>query len=294
MLRRGYVLFISVLTLFLWCSCNDAEVPQNAPVVIHQVDCTDFQKQYDSLMQVVLTQDSMLIKVLSLFSDIQTNFNSMKGRKEKMFQYAREADEEMLEDIKKNFSSYVKYISILLTENRRKLEEFKLVLAQRNIKVASLESTIITMENELSIRNNEVRLLKKALSDKDAEFSLLENVVAAMNDEFKNMGTVIKQQQEQLNMAWYCVTDKKTLLSGALISKKGKVLSIDASLVTKIDIQKDREILIQAKRYELLTTHPPDSYQIIQSGGGYVEKLQILDPQAFWSICKYCVIQVRN
>jgi hypothetical protein len=31
----------------------------------------------------------MLIKVISLFSDIQANFNSMKWRKEKMFQYVR-------------------------------------------------------------------------------------------------------------------------------------------------------------------------------------------------------------
>jgi uncharacterized protein (DUF3084 family) len=232
--------------------------------------------------------------MLSLFSDIQANFNSMKGRKEKMYQYAREADEEMLEDIKKNLSSYIKYVSGLLTENRTKLGEFKSVLAQRDIKVASLVSTIAAMENELNMRDNEIKLLKQALNDKDAELSLLENMVAAMNDEFKNMGSVIKQQQEQLNMAWYCVADKKALLNGALISKKGKVLSIDASLVTKVDIQKDKEIPIQAKRYEILTAHPPESYQIIQSGGGYAEKLQILDPSEFWSICKYCVIQVRN
>jgi chromosome segregation ATPase len=283
-----------MLALFFLYSCNNAEVQQSPQVVIHQIDCTDLQEQCDSLTQVVREQDSMLIKMLSLFSDIQANFNSMKGRKEKMYQYAREADEEMLEDIKKNFSSYIKYISGLLTENRKKLEEFKLVLAQREIKVASLVSTIAAMENELNMRNNEIRLLKQALNDKDAELSLLENMVAAMNDEFKNMGSVIKQQQEQLNMAWYCVADKKALLNGALISKKGRVLSIDASLVTKIDIQKDKEIPIQAKRYEMLTAHPPESYQIIQSGGGYAEKLQILDPQAFWSICKYCVIQVKN
>jgi chromosome segregation ATPase len=284
-----------VLGLFFLYSCNNAEVPQPPPqVVIHQIDCTDLQKQCDSLTQVVLEQDSILVRVLSLFSDIQANFNSMKGRKEQMFQYVREADEEMLEDIKKTFSSYIKYISGLLTENQNKLKEFKSVLAQQGIKVASLESTIVSMEKELNMRNNEVKLLKNALNDKDAELSLLENMVAAMNDEFKNMGSVIKQQQEQLNMAWYCVADKKALLNGALISKKGKVLSIDASLVTKIDIQKDKEIPIQAKRYEMLTAHPPDSYQIIQSGGGYAEKLQILDPQAFWSICKYCVIQVRN
>jgi len=252
-----------------------------------------WQEKCDSLTQVVQKQDSMLVKVLSLFSDIQTNFNSMKERKERMFQSLRDVDEDMLEDIKKSFSAYIKDISVLLTENRRKLDEFKRLLLNKDIKITSLESTLTTMENELNTRNNEMKSLRKTLNDKDAELSLLENMVAAMNDEFKNMGSVIKQQQDQLNTAWYCVAEKKTLLNGALISKKGRVLSIDASLTTKIDIQKDREIPIHAKRYELLTAHPPESYQIIQSGGS-VEKLQILDPQEFWSICKYCVIQVRN
>lgn len=296
MLKKKYILFISVLTLFFLCFCNDVKVPQSTPslVEVHlQDDCTDLQKQCDSLTQVIQEQDSMLIKTISLFSDIQNNFNSMKGRKEKMYQYVREADDETPSEIKKNFSSYIKNISILLLENQKKLEELKLFLTQRNVKVTSLKFTISAMEKELNMRNNEIKLLKHALNDKDSELSLLENMIAVMNDEFKNMGTVIKQQQEQLNTAWYCVADKKTLLNSALISKKGKVLSIDAALVTKIDIQKDKEILIHAKRYELLTAHPVDSYQIIQSGNN-VEKLHILNPEEFWSICKYCVIQVKK
>jgi signal transduction histidine kinase len=281
------------LALFFLYACDNVEIPQSEPIVVQQVDCTDLQEQCDSLIQVIHIQDSMLIKVLSLFSDIQYNFNSMKGRKEKMFQYVREVDEDMLDEIKSHFAAYIKDISVLLTENRQKLKEFKNILAQREIKVASLGASIGSMEKELNMRNNEVKQLKQTLNDKDAELSLLENMVAAMSDEFKNMGTVIKQQQEQLNAAWYCVADKKTLSNGALISKKGKVLSIESSLVTKIDIQKDMEIPIQSKRYEILTAHPPDSYKIIQSGN-LVEKLQILDSQEFWSICKYCVIQVRN
>ena len=295
MLRGVYVFCISVLALFFLYSCNEAEVPQSEQIVIiHEADCTDLQAQCDSLLQVVWEHDSMMVRMLTLFSDIQYNFNSMKGRKERMFQYVREADEEMLDEIKKNLSIYIRDISALLTDNRTKLTELKQTLLSRNIRITSMESTTKAMESELTMRNNEVKLLKQALNDKDAELYLLENMVAAMNEEFKNMGSVIRQQQEQLNTAWYCVGDKKTLTNGALISKKGKVLSIDASLVTKVDILQDREIPIQAKRYELLTAHPPDSYKIIQSPNGNVEKLQILDPQEFWSICKYCVIQVRN
>ena len=292
MLKRWYIFFISVLMLLFLCSCNDADAPQSNEA-IQYVDCTDWQEQCDSLRQVVQRQDSMLIRMLSLFSDIQFNFSSMKERKEQMFQYVREVDESMLEEIRKIFSTYIKDITALLTENRQKLEEFKLILAKQDIKITSLESTIAIMEGELNTRNQEITSLRQKLQDKDSEISLLENMVATMNEEFKHMGTVIKQQQEQLNTAWYCVADKKTLLNGALISKKGKVLSIDASLVTKIDIQQNKEIPIQSKRYELMTAHPAGSYQIIQSGD-HAEKLQILDPQEFWSICKYCVIQVRN
>ena len=295
MLKGTYIFFISVLALFLLYSCNEAEIPQSEPIAaIHEADCTDLEAQCDSLMQIVWEQDSMMVRMLTLFSDIQYNFNSMKERKERMFQYIREADEDMLDEIKKNLSFYIRDINALLAENRQKLTELKLSLSKRNIHISSMESTMSVIEDELTMRNNEVKLLKQALNDKTAELSLLENMVAAMNEEFKNMGSVIQQQQDQLNTAWYCVADKKTLTNGALISKKGKVLSIDASLVTKMDIQQNREIPIQAKKYDLLTAHPPGSYKIIQSNGSNVEKLQILDPQEFWSICKYCVIQVKN
>jgi len=295
MLKGVYIFFISVLALLLLYSCNEAEVPQSEPTAaIHEADCTDLEAQCDSLMQIVWEQDSMMVRMLTLFSDIQYNFNSMKERKERMFQYIREADEDMLDEIKKNLSFYIRDISALLTENRQKLAELKLSLSSRNIHISSMEYTMSVIEDELAMRNNEVKLLKQALNDKAAELSLLENMVAAMNEEFTNMGSVIRQQQEQLNTAWYCVADKKTLTNGALISKKGKVLSIDASLVTRVDIQQNKDIPIHSKKYDLLTAHPPNSYKIIQSNSGNVEKLQILDPQEFWSICKYCVIQVRN
>jgi hypothetical protein len=81
MLKRRHIFFIGVLALFFLHSCNNTEVPQSIPepvVIYQQVDCTELQEQCDSLAQVILEQDNMLIKVISLFSDIQANFNSMK------------------------------------------------------------------------------------------------------------------------------------------------------------------------------------------------------------------------
>ena len=61
---------------------------------------------------------------------------------------------------------------------------------------------------------------------------------------------------------------------------------------TEIDIRKDKVIKLYSKRAELLTTQPEGSYKLEKDDKGqYV--LEITNPNNFWSVSRYLVIQVR-
>ena len=77
--------------------------------------------------------------------------------------------------------------------------------------------------------------------------------------------------------------------------QKKKVLENDdfnKNYFTQIDIRKDKEIKLYSKDAKLLTSHPDGSYEFIKDKKGTLT-LKILNPNSFWSISRYLVIEVK-
>ena len=58
----------------------------------------------------------------------------------------------------------------------------------------------------------------------------------------------------------------------------------------QVDITQMLEIPVNAKKAKLITSHPAGSYKM-DAVEGKTDKLTITDPNAFWSVSKYLVIQ---
>ena len=77
--------------------------------------------------------------------------------------------------------------------------------------------------------------------------------------------------------------------------KSGDVLKdndFNKDYFTEIDIRKDKEIKLYSKRAQLLTTHPAGSYEMVKDDKEQIT-LKITNPNQFWSVSRYLVIQVR-
>ena len=61
---------------------------------------------------------------------------------------------------------------------------------------------------------------------------------------------------------------------------------------TEIDIRVDQTFPLYAKQAKLLTTHPVGSYELVKDAEKLLT-LNVLDFEAFWSVSRYMVIQVR-
>jgi hypothetical protein len=87
----------------------------------------------------------------------------------------------------------------------------------------------------------------------------------------------------------------KAELKNQKILQSGDVLKssdFNKDYFTQIDIRTDKEIKLYSKKAELLTTHPAGSYELVK-GDDEKLTLKITNPNNFWSVSRYLVIQVK-
>ena len=106
---------------------------------------------------------------------------------------------------------------------------------------------------------------------------------------------------KELNTAYYVFGNSDELKKKHILSKKHVLVGVGKAgkqkdgiglqYFTKIDIREVSELSLYAKKVKILSVHPVDSYSITKKDNRF-EKLIIKDPQAFWSVTKYLVIQI--
>ena len=67
----------------------------------------------------------------------------------------------------------------------------------------------------------------------------------------------------------------------------------DKSQFKKVNIYDLKEILLDARKADIVTTHPSESYEEIGIKKK-VNKLVIKDPDLFWSVSKFLIIEIEN
>ena len=109
---------------------------------------------------------------------------------------------------------------------------------------------------------------------------------------------VLDLQEADLETAYYVKGDFKTLAGHNVIEKKGGVAGFgkvavirkdfDKSNFTKINLNLIYEIELSTVKAELLSTHPADSYKIIDKGGKSV--ILISNIKQFWEASRYLIV----
>lgn len=234
---------------------------------------------------------------MGTFNEIQQGFdliNAAEGRVNMMSEGAE--NNGASENIREN----MQFIQETLDENRRKIDELQNKLKSSTINSSKLKEAINNLTQQLNEKNAEIEKLRAQLAEKDQQIAELGSTVTTLKDE----NTQVKQQRDetvqiarnqdaQLNTAWYVYGTKKELKEQGILSK-GEVLqgNYNKSYFTQIDIRKVNVIPLQSKSATVLTTHPNGSYTLLKDSKGEYT-LRITDATKFWSVSKYLVVRVR-
>ncbi|MBT6513878.1 MAG: hypothetical protein HOK65_03840 [Crocinitomicaceae bacterium] len=189
----------------------------------------------------------------------------------------------------------IKTISDLMAKNASRVARLKKDLKNANIEMDEFEKMIITITEEVAIKNQEIYRLEEELANIDGAYQELFVVL----DEKQEL---IDQQVAEINQVWYAIGSSKELKNNGVITKEGGLLGIGRTNKLKADFNHDyfteinltdvREIVLGGKSAEMLTAHSSESYTI-EGSEGIAEKLIIKDEKDFWSASKYLVIVLK-
>lgn len=254
--------------------------------------------QNESLTAELTERNMALEQAIQSIANIQEGFrviNEAEGRVNLQSQGGEGITdtERMKEDIL--------FIQEKMEANRKQIEKLEKKLKASGIEASSLRKVIANLQKELDAKVASIAALQAELAEKDIRISELDKAVATLTGDVNALQQVSDAQQEmiekqemQLNTAWYVYGTAKELKEQNIL-KSGDVMSstdFNKNYFTEIDVRVDRVFPLYAKHAKLMTMHPEGSYEFVKD----VDKqltLKVLDLDAFWSVSRYMVIQVR-
>lgn len=236
-------------------------------------------------------KEAALQEFVNSFNEIQDNLNAIKEKEKIVSSHNQSGDVKSKEE---TIKEDIQAIYDLISKNKSRIGELSAKLKNSKTKITGLEQMIANLQSQIDSKDNEIAELKASLESKDIELSNI-----AMH--LENSEKVSNAKTEKLNTAYYAFGTKKELIEKGVISKEGGFIGIGKSTkvkddfnkeyFTKIDITNTSSINIGAKKAKVLSTHSTSSYKLV--GEKTVEKIEITNPEEFWSSSKYLVIVIE-
>lgn len=270
-----------LLPVFLFSMCTNKKMVEEA------------QLRSDSLQRISLQKDSAIYAFMGTFNDIESNLQEIKAKENIISLNAGETgspksrEDQINEDIN--------FIYDLMLENKARVAELEKQLKRANIRNSELQKTIANLHVKLQEKDKEIFELREQLKNMNIMVDELNYKIDTLAFELQVKDAIIEAQEESLNTAYYLFGSNKELKEKKIIDKKGGFIGskkvnrdFDKELFTKIDIREKTEFSINRNKIKIVSTHPSNSYNIV--GEKPVEKIEITDPDEFWSVSKYLII----
>lgn len=257
----------------------------------------------DSLNIVLAERDAELESIMEAFNEVQEGFRLINEAENRVdLQSGAVEGTSVSQKIRED----IRFISEKLQSNRERIAELEKQLDNSKYASSQLKKTIANLKKELEAKTQQIETLQTELASKNIRIAELDDAVAGLtqnvNDlvaENKVKSEMVATQDKALNAAWFVFGTPSELKEQKIISKKflqkTKVLEdkdFNKDYFTQIDIRTDKQIKLYSKDAKLLTSHPDASYELVKDDKDLLT-LMITDPNKFWSVSRYLVIEVK-
>ena len=262
---------------------------------------------HENLNGVIEHRDSVINDLVMTFNAIEKDMNIVREQ-ENLLALSVD-DPEFTSDVRERIVSEIQQMNTLLEENRAKVKTLNKRLKQSGLKIAALEDKMVLLEASIAQRDSSINVLKTELVNRDFRLAELNTVIDSLDMEvvereetIQVKDALISQNQAELDKAYLASGNYKELEEKGIVAKEGGFLGIGKSKVVPADLadnefdqisisQTDR-IAVYAKKAELISNHPQESYQVV-SNDSIVEYIQITQPQKFWKKTRYAVVETK-
>ncbi|MRR21385.1 hypothetical protein EG830_00175 [bacterium] len=255
----------------------------------------------NSFSDQLMTRDSTINEWLETFTQIENDLNLIK-QKENIITVSSASGVEFTRERKDQILQDIKSINNLLDENRKKLASLNAQLRNSGREIKGLNEMIASLETRITEREGEIAALKTTVSEKDSEIGNLNLLASDLQTTVTEQSETISIQTSELNKAYLASGTFKDLKEMGIVSKEGGFLGLGRtesimedftdSLFSQIDITEMKMIPVNSKGAKLITEHPAGSYELIRETDDKIAYIEIKDPEQFWKISKYAVVEV--
>jgi len=267
------------------------------------------EEQNTALYQQLEEHDSLVNDWMTSMVNIREDLRTLQGKEKELIQksYGPELSPDMRDDILAEISD----INKLLEKNRAEIRRLNEKLNQSGIRIAALHSQVEKLENSLAERDSSITELKGVLANREFKIAELNTTVDELNtnlgeykQEIQDYEVIVSMQDAEMNKAYIAMGDTKELEEKGVITKEGGFLGLlgrtkevkpdlEEEPFNKIEISETKRIALNAKKAQLISDHPTDSYELVENDS-LVSYLEIKNPQEFWKITRYAVVETKN
>ncbi|MDE6294432.1 MAG: hypothetical protein K2M03_00020 [Muribaculaceae bacterium] len=281
-------LFLIALGGLVLASCSNSEKLSEDSVRI-----ADLTEQYKEATNF---NDSLML----LMSDIYTGLDSINQQEGLLYSMSGGEGVDRRAEIRKNLSS----IKSRLAANKKLLEELESKAAKAGQSNAVLTKTIAQLKEHIAQQDMKIEELTASLAAAKGQIDSLNTRVAQGEKDLEAANAATEAAQAEAvaaenaaNRVYYAIGTNKELKENGLLEKKflgrTKVLEGDfnANYFVTADKRQLQQIPTNSKKVEIKTNMPADSYEIVGDKNA-AKTIKITNPNKFWSLSPYLIIQV--
>ena len=260
------------------------------------------QAENDSLNVALSERDAELESIMSAFNEVQEGFRLINEAENRVDLGGGLEGASDVDKIKEN----IRFITETLQSNRERIAELETQLKNSKYASSQLKNAVANLNKELLAKTQQIETLQTELAAKNIRIAELDDAVAGLHQDVASLtaenaakAAMVASQDKALNAAWFVFGTKSELKNEKIVTQKlfqkKQVLKdedFNTDYFTQIDIRKDREIKLYSKDADLLTPHPEGSYELVKDEKKELS-LVITNPNKFWSVSRYLVIQVK-
>jgi len=266
----------------------------------HNEQLALMENQRISLTGQLTERDSMLNNWLASFDEIEANIKVIK-EKEKLIT-VNSSNAEVSKDRKRQILDDIQSINTLIDQNKKKIAQLNAQLKNSGNTITGLQTRITALEESMKAYEGEIADLKTTLVNKDFEIGQLNGQMVALKDTLVIKEEKINNQIDKLHQAFLISGTFKDLKEKGLLSKEGGFIGLGRkenlqenfsdSLFKEVDITQTTTIPVNSKSAKFVTEHPSGSYELIRENEKLISYIAIKDPEEFWKISKYAVVEI--
>jgi len=251
-------------------------------------------------------RDSLVNELVASMNDIEAN---LKFIKEKRQQLSIETAKEGGRDQKQAIIDDINLMNEMLEKSSSHINDLEKKLKNSGFEISSLKKKIASLNESVEEQNVQIAELRKTIDEKDFMITDMNNQIddmkvqiAQKSDTLQQKEDVITQKTNELNKAYVAYGSYKELKDKGLLTKDGGFLwlgrhtslqeNFDDTNFTELDIRDTQNIPLFSQKVKMISEHPDSSYSFVEEDG-QIAYLHIDNPEEFWKISKYAVIETK-